>query len=302
MVKGQKVFEAEMLTKYSNVCEPKDGWQRLAADVFEVFGLKALIRREFSQAVKGQFENALLFAEQTIREKVEKGEGLPNWPWQVEKAKAWFNELGNRRKVLTALYGLDGANLERATDLARRENLEELQVMAIRKSALRHMQRNLEYSRPRLTTWADVSTRLDVYSHTCKDLRASIEEKNQHIRELERVKARFEALKTHLKEVGLIVSEPKKEEEPTEQDVETHDRVLDYRVDDLGFDVRTYNCLKREGIETLGDLLLRTESDLLGIRNFGHQSMNQVKGNLKLLGLSLKEPEFQIDDEELDIE
>lgn len=63
MIKGQKKFEAEMLAKFSKVCEPKDGWQCLAADVFEEFGLKALIHQTFSEAAKSQGENVWTSAE-----------------------------------------------------------------------------------------------------------------------------------------------------------------------------------------------------------------------------------------------
>lgn len=52
---------------------------------------------------------------------------------------------------------------------------------------------------------------------------------------------------------------------------------------------RSYNCLKREGIHTIGDLTARSESDLMDIRNFGQKSITEVKEKLAELGLSLKD-------------
>lgn len=60
-------------------------------------------------------------------------------------------------------------------------------------------------------------------------------------------------------------------------------------IEDLGFSVRSYNCLKRQEIHTVGELAACTESDLLDIRNFGQKSINEVKIKLNTLGLSLKD-------------
>lgn len=60
-------------------------------------------------------------------------------------------------------------------------------------------------------------------------------------------------------------------------------------VEDLNLTVRSYNCLKREGINTVGDLVARSEQDLLDIRNFGAKSIDEVKQKLVDMGLSLKD-------------
>jgi DNA-directed RNA polymerase subunit alpha len=60
-------------------------------------------------------------------------------------------------------------------------------------------------------------------------------------------------------------------------------------IEDLNFSVRSYNCLKREGINTVGDLVQRSEQELMDIRNFGQKSIDEVKGKLEELGLHLKE-------------
>ncbi|MGA4508919.1 DNA-directed RNA polymerase subunit alpha [Propionibacteriaceae bacterium G1746] len=60
-------------------------------------------------------------------------------------------------------------------------------------------------------------------------------------------------------------------------------------VEDLNLTVRSYNCLKREGIHTVGELLGRSEQDLLDIRNFGTKSIDEVKAKLAEMGLALKD-------------
>ena len=66
-------------------------------------------------------------------------------------------------------------------------------------------------------------------------------------------------------------------------------------IEDLDLTVRSYNCLKREGVHTVGELVARTESDLLDIRNFGQKSIDEVKVKLHHLGLSLKDSPASFD-------
>jgi DNA-directed RNA polymerase subunit alpha len=60
-------------------------------------------------------------------------------------------------------------------------------------------------------------------------------------------------------------------------------------VEDLDLTVRSYNCLKREGVHTVGELVGRSEADLLDIRNFGAKSIDEVKAKLATMGLALKD-------------
>lgn len=60
-------------------------------------------------------------------------------------------------------------------------------------------------------------------------------------------------------------------------------------IEQLDMTVRSYNCLKREGIHTVGELITRSEADLLDIRNFGAKSIDEVKVKLAALGLALKD-------------
>jgi DNA-directed RNA polymerase subunit alpha len=72
---------------------------------------------------------------------------------------------------------------------------------------------------------------------------------------------------------------------------EDEDQPSDYAitVEDLNLSVRSYNCLKREGINTVGDLVQKSESELMDIRNFGQKSIDEVKTKLEELGLGLRE-------------
>jgi len=58
-------------------------------------------------------------------------------------------------------------------------------------------------------------------------------------------------------------------------------------IDDMDLSVRSYNCLKREGVLTVGELVQKTEQDLLNIKNFGQKSIDEVRGKLTEMGLSL---------------
>ncbi len=60
-------------------------------------------------------------------------------------------------------------------------------------------------------------------------------------------------------------------------------------IEELDLTVRSYNCLKREGIHAVGELIGRSEADLLDIRNFGAKSIDEVKVKLAAMGLSLKD-------------
>jgi DNA-directed RNA polymerase subunit alpha len=60
-------------------------------------------------------------------------------------------------------------------------------------------------------------------------------------------------------------------------------------IEELDLTVRSYNCLKREGIHTVGELVARSEADLLDIRNFGAKSIDEVKAKLAGMGLALKD-------------
>jgi DNA-directed RNA polymerase subunit alpha len=64
---------------------------------------------------------------------------------------------------------------------------------------------------------------------------------------------------------------------------------LDKPIEELDLSVRSYNCLKRQGVNTIGQLAECSEGDLLNIRNFGAKSIEEVKDKLQQMGLGLKQ-------------
>lgn len=62
-------------------------------------------------------------------------------------------------------------------------------------------------------------------------------------------------------------------------------------IEELDLSVRPYNCLKRAGINTVGDLMQRTEEEIVSVKNFGRKSLDEVRDKLTALGLSLKRRE-----------
>lgn len=73
---------------------------------------------------------------------------------------------------------------------------------------------------------------------------------------------------------------------PTSDDERLMDQ-LGRSVDELELSVRSYNCLKNADIKTIGDLVIRTEPDMLKTKNFGRKSLNEIKDILAEMGLSL---------------
>jgi DNA-directed RNA polymerase subunit alpha len=68
-------------------------------------------------------------------------------------------------------------------------------------------------------------------------------------------------------------------------------KALETPIEDLDFSVRAYNCLKRDGIHTIQDLVNRSESDMMKIRNLGKKSLKEVLDKIRDLGLVLREEE-----------
>ena len=83
------------------------------------------------------------------------------------------------------------------------------------------------------------------------------------------------------------------EEEPEAQEPEVEDEQLDVinenlnkSVEELELSVRSYNCLKNANIQTLGELVTRSEAEMLKTKNFGRKSFNEIKEILEGMGLS----------------
>ena len=97
---------------------------------------------------------------------------------------------------------------------------------------------------------------------------------------------------------GFVEDEPVLEEDTQTEVAATSDspaapedkatKILDMTIEDLDLSVRSFNCLKRAGIDYVGDLVNRTEEDMMKVRNLGRKSLDEVKNKLEDIGLSLK--------------
>lgn len=91
----------------------------------------------------------------------------------------------------------------------------------------------------------------------------------------------FMTLTDHANNVEIMVE---KEEDKKE-------KVLEMTIEELDLSVRSYNCLKRAGINTVQELTERTMDDMMKVRNLGKKSLEEVEQKLEALGLSLKQSE-----------
>ena len=69
------------------------------------------------------------------------------------------------------------------------------------------------------------------------------------------------------------------------------EKVLEMNIDELELSVRSFNCLKRAGINTVEELCNRTSEDMMKVRNLGRKSLEEVEQKLQDLGLGLRQNE-----------
>lgn len=87
----------------------------------------------------------------------------------------------------------------------------------------------------------------------------------------------------------IDLSDETQKDMPIFEEIEEEDDKQEYpTIEELELSVRAYNCLKREGVDTVEKLLEYTEDELLDIRNFGQKSIQEVKDKIKELELSFK--------------
>lgn len=79
---------------------------------------------------------------------------------------------------------------------------------------------------------------------------------------------------------------PEPVEEPAERAMSQMNEILNRSVEELELSVRSYNCLKNANIQTIGDLVQKTEAEMLRTKNFGRKSLNEIKEILSGLSLS----------------
>ena len=73
-----------------------------------------------------------------------------------------------------------------------------------------------------------------------------------------------------------------------EKPSDTKGKVLEMNIDELELSVRSYNCLKRAGINTVEELCNKTPDDMMKVRNLGRKSLEEVLSKLNELGLALR--------------
>ena len=107
----------------------------------------------------------------------------------------------------------------------------------------------------------------------------------------EAVSLAAKVLNDHLKLFIDMSDEAKTAETLVDRPEVKRDKVLEMTIEELFLSVRSFNCLKRAGIDTVEDLINRTEEDMIKVRNLGRKSLEEVIQKLSSLGLSLKKDE-----------
>jgi DNA-directed RNA polymerase subunit alpha len=103
----------------------------------------------------------------------------------------------------------------------------------------------------------------------------------------EAVSLAAKVLSEHLKSFIDLSENAKTAEIMVEKPEDDKGKVLDMSIDELELSVRSYNCLKRAGINTVEELTNKTSDDMMKVRNLGRKSLEEVLAKLKELGLSL---------------
>jgi len=94
-------------------------------------------------------------------------------------------------------------------------------------------------------------------------------------------------LKDHMAIFINFEEVPEQTEEISERGMDKMNEVLNRSVEELELSVRSYNCLKNANIQTIGELVQKTEAEMLRTKNFGRKSLNEIKEILANMGLSL---------------
>ena len=92
-------------------------------------------------------------------------------------------------------------------------------------------------------------------------------------------------LEEHLKLFIGLIDSTDAIEIMTDKEEDTKDKVLEMSIEELELSVRSFNCLKRAGINTVQELTLKTEDEMIKIRNLGRKSLDEVKNKLAEMGL-----------------
>ena len=91
----------------------------------------------------------------------------------------------------------------------------------------------------------------------------------------------------HLDVVVELSEKAQEEDYMVERESEQNSQILEMQIEDLDLSVRSYNCLKRAGINTVDELTQKSEEDMMKVRNLGKKSLKEVKQKLDELSLGL---------------
>lgn len=109
------------------------------------------------------------------------------------------------------------------------------------------------------------------------------------IRPEEAVSIGAKILTEHLMLFVGLTDEAKDAEIMVEKEEDKKEKVLEMTIEELDLSVRSYNCLKRAGINTVQELITKTEEDMMKVRNLGRKSLEEVQEKLEELGLGLRQ-------------
>ena len=98
-------------------------------------------------------------------------------------------------------------------------------------------------------------------------------------------------LNDHLNLFANLSEEMKGTQILVEREESIKEKVLEMTIEELDMSVRSFNCLKRAGINTVEDLISKTEDDMIKVRNLGKKSLEEVIQKLHSLGLELRKEE-----------
>lgn len=113
-------------------------------------------------------------------------------------------------------------------------------------------------------------------------------ETNGSLQPYEAVSLAAKILVEHLNQFVNLTDLAKNIEVMAEVEEDNTNQLLDMTIEELDLSVRSYNCLKRAGIQTVQDLASKTEDDMIKVRNLGKKSLKEVKEKLIELGLGFK--------------
>lgn len=111
---------------------------------------------------------------------------------------------------------------------------------------------------------------------------------NGSLRPEEAVSLGAKILNEHLMLFVGLTEEAKDAEIMVEKEEDQKEKVMEMTIEELDLSVRSYNCLKRAGINTVQELTQKTEEDMMKVRNLGRKSLEEVQSKLAELGLSLR--------------